>query len=203
MSLNRRNFLFGSAAATALAGCATDKIGTRKLAPGEKRNVAVIGCGIQMRNALIPQFLGQNALGGLVYFTVTGLSDEGRKQLGVGSEAAAALIAMNKDDGKPIWTLGLSSRSESSPIALYDEAGNGWILQCEQNGTIHLLEGLTGREVSSLQVKGEIEASPAAYNNVVVIGTTGKGTSYIYGIEVRLKHAEEGGENDEEDSGGA
>ena len=57
MNLNRRNFLFGSAAATALAGCATDKTGTRTLKPGEKANVALIGFGIQQRSALMPQFV--------------------------------------------------------------------------------------------------------------------------------------------------
>ena len=66
MNLNRRNFLFGSAAATALAGCATDKIGTRKLAPGEKANVAMIGVGIQGRSALLPQFLAQYERGAKV-----------------------------------------------------------------------------------------------------------------------------------------
>ena len=59
MNLNRRNFLFGSAAATALAGCATDKVGVRPLKPGEKRRVAMIGYGIQMRSTLLPSFLGK------------------------------------------------------------------------------------------------------------------------------------------------
>ena len=36
MNLNRRNFLFGSAAAAALAGCATTKKGVRTLKEGEK-----------------------------------------------------------------------------------------------------------------------------------------------------------------------
>ena len=89
------------------------------------------------------------------------------------------------------WAFGLSSRSESSPIALYDEQGNGWIVQCEQKGTVHLLDGLTGSEVSSLDLQAEIEASPAAYNNVVVIGTTGKGTSFVTAIEVKLEGAPE------------
>ena len=53
MNLNRRNFLFGSAATAALAGCATDKIGPRALKPGEKANVALIGFGIQQRSAQI------------------------------------------------------------------------------------------------------------------------------------------------------
>ncbi|MBQ0033462.1 MAG: Gfo/Idh/MocA family oxidoreductase [bacterium] len=59
MDLNRRNFLFGSAAAATLSGCATNKMGLRALKPGEKRNIAMIGYGIQMRCALIPQFLNK------------------------------------------------------------------------------------------------------------------------------------------------
>ena len=137
--------------------------------------------------------IGQNKLDDLVYFTVTGLSEEGAGKLGLSADTPAALIALDKDDGQVVWAYGLGSRSESSPIALYDKQGNGWIVQCEQSGRIHLLEGLNGREVASVQVDGDIEASPAAYNNVVVIGTTGKGKANVYGIEVKLdKSADEG-----------
>ena len=59
MNLNRRNFLFGSAAATALAGCATNKVGARALKPGEKPNVAIIGYGLRARD-LTGEFLGLN-----------------------------------------------------------------------------------------------------------------------------------------------
>ena len=59
MQLNRRHFLLGSAAAMSLAGCATNKMGLRPLKPGEKRTIAMIGYGIQMRSALIPQFLNK------------------------------------------------------------------------------------------------------------------------------------------------
>ena len=147
--------------------------------------------------------IGQHGLNDLVYFTVTGLSDEGRQQLGLSGETPAVLIALEKASGKIVWSYGLSSRSESSPIAVYDEKGNGWIIQCEQNGTIHLLEGLTGSVVDTMQLNAEIEASPAAYGSTVVIGTTGKNTSFVYGIELELAqvHDEEGGY--EEDSGGA
>ena len=63
MQVNRRNFLFGTAAAAALSGCATNKVGLRPLKPGEKRNIAMIGYGIQMRTALIPQFLRKDYAG--------------------------------------------------------------------------------------------------------------------------------------------
>ncbi|HBJ59100.1 MAG TPA: gfo/Idh/MocA family oxidoreductase, partial [Verrucomicrobia bacterium] len=57
MKINRRGFLFGSAAAVALAGHATQKTGRRALKPGEKLNVAMIGVGIQGRGNL-DSFLG-------------------------------------------------------------------------------------------------------------------------------------------------
>ena len=40
MKLNRRNFLFGSAAAATLAGCATGKMGVRPRKAGEPINVS-------------------------------------------------------------------------------------------------------------------------------------------------------------------
>ena len=148
--------------------------------------------------------IGQHQLNDLVYFTVTGLSDAGRQQLGLSGEETAALIALEKASGQIAWSYGLSSRSESSPIAVYDEAGNGWIIQCEQNGTIHLLEGLTGNLVNTMKLEAEIEASPAAYGNMMVIGTTGKNTSYVYGIELEYAQEQQDEEvGNEEDSGGA
>ena len=59
MNLNRRHFLLGTAASAALAGCASTKIAPRKLAAGEKANVAMIGLGVQGRTTLMPQFLNQ------------------------------------------------------------------------------------------------------------------------------------------------
>ncbi len=58
MDVNRRGFIFGSAAAAALAGCATSKTGLRELKPGERLRVGAIGCGRQMRGALFAQMLG-------------------------------------------------------------------------------------------------------------------------------------------------
>ena len=147
--------------------------------------------------------IGQKSLDGLVYFTVTGLSDDGRDQLGLAGEEPAALIALDKETGKIVWNLGLTARSESSPVAVYDGDGSGWIIQCEQDGTIHLLEGLTGQEVSSLKLDAEIEASPAVFDDIMVIGTTGKGTAFIYGIEIRTAMTQEReAQSDGEVSGG-
>src|SRR5574344_705638 len=56
-NINRRGFLLGSAAAVALAGCSTVKVGARPRKAGEKLNLAFIGFGMQGRHGLWPQFL--------------------------------------------------------------------------------------------------------------------------------------------------
>ena len=52
------------------------------------------------------------------------------------------------------------------------------------DGTLYLLDGLTGETINTLTVNGTIEGSPAVFYNTLVIGTTGKNTSYIYGIKL-------------------
>ena len=136
--------------------------------------------------------IGQNKLKDLVYFTVTGLSEEGRVKLNLGGDQKSALIALNKNTGKIAWTMGMESRTESSPVAVYDVDGNGWIIQCAQDGNIYLVDGLTGTETGSMKLEAEVLASPAVYNDTMVIGTTGKGTSFIYGIEIRTTASKEG-----------
>ncbi len=142
--------------------------------------------------------IGQQKLKDLVYFTVTGLSEEGRVKLNLGGDEKSALIALNKDSGKIVWAMGMESRTESSPVAVYDKDGNGWIIQCAQDGNIYLVEGLTGRETGSLKLEAEIIASPAVYNDTMVIGTTGKGTSFIYGIEILTRSSQNKPEDEEE-----
>ena len=129
--------------------------------------------------------IGQQGLSDLVWFTVTGLSEEGRSELNLPEGEEAALVALDKATGQVRWVQGLGERAESSPVAVYDSEGKGWVIQCRGDGEILLLEGSTGRVVHQLTVEGTIEASPAVYNDMMVIGTTGKGTSYIYGIQIK------------------
>ena len=128
--------------------------------------------------------IGENKLSGLVYFTVTGLNDDGRAKLKVSGDTKAAMVALEKETGKIAWAFGLSDRSVSSPIAVYDKDGNGRIIQCAWDGSVIMADGLTGELVSKISVEGNIEASPAAYNDIMVVATTGKDTEHIYGIRI-------------------
>ena len=134
--------------------------------------------------------IGQKGLSELVFFTVTGLDAKGRSMLGLRGDEKASLVALEKDTGKIRWAKGLSDRSESSPVAVYDMEGNGWIIQCAEDGTILLLEGRTGAQQAELQIEGKIKASPAVYNDIMVIGTTGEGTEYVYGISIKESFGE-------------
>ena len=129
--------------------------------------------------------IGEHSLQDLVFFTVSGLNEEGRNFLGVQEDAGSAVAAFEKETGRVCWAAGLRGESVSSPVAVYDENGNGWIVQCAADGTIVLLEGLTGIQTASLVLDGRIEASPAVHRNRMVIRTTGAGgENAVYGIYI-------------------
>ncbi len=117
--------------------------------------------------------VGQNALEDLVIFTASN------------GEKGGVVIALEKADGTVAWTTPLTTGSQSSPVAVYNDQGEAWIVQAESDGNVHLLEGKTGKIVNTLKLEGEIVASPAVYKNMMVIGTTGKDTGAIYGIEIK------------------
>ncbi|MBR4459530.1 MAG: PQQ-binding-like beta-propeller repeat protein [Clostridia bacterium] len=129
--------------------------------------------------------IGTQGLGDYVYYTVSGLTAEAADQLLGSSEAVpAALICIEKATGSVKWAYALESYSYSSPVAVYNESGRGWIIQAESNGTMHLLDGETGSFVQSLTLEGAINGSPAVYRRILVIGTQGKNASYIYGFHL-------------------
>ncbi len=134
--------------------------------------------------AMASPVIGQHELSNMVVFTLSNLSKAGAQAI-FGEEAAAmagATIALDKATGEIVWARQLDSYSYSSPVAVYSETGKGWIIQASGNGTLYLMDGLTGEVINTLEVEGTIEGSPAVYGSTLVIGTTGKKTSFIYGI---------------------
>ena len=129
--------------------------------------------------------VGRNGLDAWVYYTVNGLQSDAALSLGLEEGTTAALIALKKEDGSVAWARGLSGLGYSSPVAVYDEAGKGWIIQCAGDGSILLLDGTDGKETASLKVNGSIEGSPAVYNDIMVVGTTERGKNFIYGIQIQ------------------
>jgi outer membrane protein assembly factor BamB len=128
-------------------------------------NAAEVGC-------YASPVVGQNAVSDLVFFTVTN------------GETGATLYALTKATGEVRWSKALETPSVSSPVAVYNLAGDAWLLQAESDGKLFLLEAKTGKTLNTMQLEGSVEASPAVYRDVLVITTTGVDTSYIYGIKL-------------------
>lgn len=83
------------------------------------------------------------------------------------------LVAMDKTTGKEVWNLRLKNYCWSSPLALYNENGKSYIVQCDSVGETMLIEGTTGRILDRIQLGANVEGTPAAYENTIVVGTRG------------------------------
>lgn len=117
--------------------------------------------------------VGQQSIGNLVIFTVAKTPEGG------------TVIAFDKKTGHVVWQQTMAHFSWSSPVAVYNENGDAWIIQGDSEGVLQLMDGQTGAVMNSLQLEGAITASPAVYNNMLVVGTSGKGISKIYGISIK------------------
>ena len=119
--------------------------------------------------------VGQNGISGLVIFTVNM----------TGSANKSTVIALNKMDGTVEWEYELNAAAISSPVAVYNEAGDAWIIQGDQSGNLYLLDGRTGKVCNVLSLGGEIQGSPAVYKDMLVIGTCSKDNAYMYGVRIQ------------------
>ena len=116
--------------------------------------------------------LGQNNLSDFIYVTV---SRTGEMNDGV-------LTCLSKRTGQVMWEH-KAVYAWSSPVCVYNEDGSGVVLYCTCGGRMYMLDGYTGEELSTFDLSdGAIEASPAIYNNRVVIGTR---ACKIWGLELK------------------
>lgn len=91
------------------------------------------------------------------------------------------LVALNTSDMSVKWECDFAGYPWSSPVAVYDDSGKGYLVQCNKTGYIHLIDGQTGEIISEMSLGSNVEASPAVYNNMVVVGTRG---GLIYGMDL-------------------
>ena len=119
--------------------------------------------------------IGQNELSDLAIFTVN-MTGDGKH---------ATVLALDKLTGEVVWQRELNATAISSPVAVYNKDGKGWIVQADMNGRLYLLNGLTGAVVNTLELGGEVQASPAVYNDMLVIGTCSKDNAFMYGIRIQ------------------
>lgn len=95
--------------------------------------------------------------------------------------SGSKLVALDKETGEQVWEFVTQVYSWSTPTLVYDKNGDGYILYCTTGHYIYLLDARTGEMLDSKNLGGVIEASPAVYNDWLVVGNR-SGT--IYGIEL-------------------
>ena len=108
--------------------------------------------------------LGQNNIDDLVFFNIAR----------TGGKKHGKLVAIYKATGGEAWSVDLKYYSWSSPVAVYDTKGDGYIILCDSDGNMHLLDGRTGELKDTINLGKNVEASPAVFENTIVVGTRGK-----------------------------
>lgn len=92
------------------------------------------------------------------------------------------VLALDKATGAEVWKVELPHYSWSSPTSVRTPSGRTYLLQGGIGGEVRLLDARTGATAASVMLQGDIEASPAAFGDRVVLGTRG---NRIYGLTIR------------------
>ena len=90
-------------------------------------------------------------------------------------------VKIDKETGEIVWKTKLNNYLWSSPVDFYDKDGNGYIIQCDSAGNMFLIDGNTGEILNTITLDANIEASPAIYEDMIVVATR---AGSIYGIEI-------------------
>ena len=69
----------------------------------------------------------------------------------------------------------------SSPVAVYDKEGTAYIIYGDSVGNMFMVD-FEGNNLSKVNLGSNIEASPAVYENTLVVGTRG---GHVCGIKIK------------------
>ncbi len=110
-------------------------------------------------------------LEGLVIFSVARTPTPG----------GGTLVALDTETGDVVWENKLKNYCWSSPVAIYTAEGKSYFVQSDSIGKTFLFEGKTGKELTSISLGSNVEASPAIFENTIVVGTRGQ---RIYAVTI-------------------
>lgn len=99
-----------------------------------------------------------------------------------GSLADGTLVALDKKTGQEVWKRQLDAYSWSSPVDFMSDDGKTYMILCDFKGNMHLIDPKTGEDLDKVFVGGNVEASPAIYNDMAVVGTYAQ---KIYGVKIK------------------
>ena len=69
----------------------------------------------------------------------------------------------------------------SSPVLVENANGETFLLQGDSKGTLFLIDAPTGKVLHSIELGANIEATPAVFEDMLVVGTRGQ---KIFGVKL-------------------
>ena len=98
------------------------------------------------------------------------------------NEGTGIIVALDKDTGEEVWRRVMDYYAWSSPVLIYDDRGESYLILGDSSGKVHFLDASNGAVIQTMKLNGLVEASPAVFNNMLVVGTR---KEMIYGIQIK------------------
>ncbi|MGL4849308.1 MAG: PQQ-binding-like beta-propeller repeat protein [Clostridium sp.] len=95
---------------------------------------------------------------------------------------SGVLLSLDKKTGDIVWEKKLDNYAWSSPTNFKNSNGDEFLVQGDSVGNLFLIDGKTGETLDTLSLDANIEASPAIFNDTLVVASR-NGT--IYGINIK------------------
>ena len=84
--------------------------------------------------------------------------------------SSGIMVALDTKTGQTMWTMDMNNYAWSSPVAIYTQDGTGYIAVCDSMGYCFLVDS-AGNQKDILNLNGLVEASPAVYEDMIIVGT--------------------------------
>ncbi|OQB24930.1 MAG: PQQ enzyme repeat protein [Firmicutes bacterium ADurb.Bin182] len=153
----------------------------------EKGYDASIGNTSSNGGTLTTPHVGRGNISDLVIYNQTlvpvSIKDEngGTKQVYGGR-----IVCYNKETGNEVWRYEQKDNYWSSPVVIYDENDNAYLIQCDRGGMMRMHDARTGSVLSEVYMGSDIDATPSVFNNMIVVGTRGGNDEHQKIIGVRI-----------------
>ncbi len=112
------------------------------------------------------------ALDGLIVYTISRTPDV----------YTGLLVALDTQTGQEVWRMSMDNYAWSSPVPVYSDDGAAYIAVGDSAGNLFFIEGSTGTKLDSISLGGLIEATPAVYEDMLVVGTRAQ---QICGVKIK------------------
>ena len=108
-----------------------------------------------------------------------------------GTGSGNRLVAFDKTTGNTVWKYDMKFYSWSSPVDIYDDNGNAYIVVCDSYGQVHMVDATDGSRLCYIKMQRtkdipeqeyhNVESSPIVVDGMLVVGTRGNS---VFGVKI-------------------